>query len=203
MLIWPSLSASSNSVPPWSDGYPWTAANASNKVATPNRTRSLPSTALFWPIGSVTRPPSIPFWGSFATPRSRASAWSKPAPARAILRPSQPRLTSSREPPKRSAPRGSPLQLHCSSAPAKPATTVPAARALDLWRASCAARWPRLMARVELTRWFARHDRRLRWGGRRTAQRDRRKRDQTSTADHFRVPAERGGRRAVPLGLIG
>src|SRR5262249_19598730 len=42
-----------------------------------------------------------------------------------------------------------PLQLHCSSAPAKPATTVPAARALDLWRASCAARWPRLMARVE------------------------------------------------------
>src|SRR5262249_53801237 len=40
----------------------------------------------------------------------------------------------------------------CSSAPAKLATPVPAARALDLWRASCAARWPRLMARVELTR---------------------------------------------------
>src|SRR5262249_42470934 len=147
MLIWPSLSASSSSGSRSSDGYPSTAANASQKLVTPNRTRSLPSTALFWPIGSVTRPPSIPFWGSFATPRSRASAWSKPAPARAILRPSQPRLTSSREPPKRSAPRGSPLQLHCSSAPAKPATTVPAARALDLWRASCAARWPRLMAR--------------------------------------------------------
>src|SRR5262249_20606302 len=92
-------------------------------------------------------PPSIPFWGSFATPRSRPSASSKPAPARAILRPSQPRLTNSREPPKRSAPRGSPLQLHCSSAPAKPATTVPAARALDHWRASCAARCPSLMAR--------------------------------------------------------
>src|SRR5262249_44601393 len=57
--------------------------------------------------------------------------------------------------------------------------------------------------RLSSCRWFARHDRRLRWGGRRTAQRDRRKRDQTSTADHFRVPAERGGRRAVPLGLIG
>src|SRR5215471_19395297 len=41
------------------------------------------------------------------------------------------------------------------------------------------------------------------WGGHRTAQRDRRKRDQTSTADHFPVPAERGGRIAVLLGLIG
>ena len=40
----------------------------------------------------------------------------------------------------------------------------------------------------------------IRCGGRRTAQRDRRKRDQTSTADHFRAPAERGGRRAVLLG---
>src|SRR5262249_10273987 len=115
------------------------------------RTRSLPSTALFWPVGSATRRPSIPFWGSFATPRSRLSALSKPAPAWAILRPSQPRLTNSREPRRQSAPRGSPLQLHCSSAPAKPATTVPAAGDLDLWRASCAARWPRLMARVELT----------------------------------------------------
>src|SRR5262249_38270321 len=95
-----------------------------------------------------TRRPSIPFWGSSATPRSRPSASSKPPPARAILRPSQPRLTNSREPPRQLARRGSPLQLHCSSAPAKPATTVPAARALDLWRANSAARWPRLMARL-------------------------------------------------------
>ena len=33
----------------------------------------------------------------------------------------------------------------------------------------------------------------IRCGGRGTAQRDCRQRDQTSTADHFRVPAERGG----------
>jgi len=50
-VVWPSLSASSNSVSPSSDGYRWTAANASNKIARPNRTRSLRSTALFWPIG--------------------------------------------------------------------------------------------------------------------------------------------------------
>src|SRR5262249_47146531 len=152
MLIWPSLSASSSSGSRSSDGYPSTAANASQKLVTPNRIRSLRSTALFWPVGSVTRRPSILFWGSSATPRSRPSASSKPAPARAILRPSQRRLTNSREPPRQSAPWGSPLQLHCSSAPAKPATTVPAAEDLDLWRASCAARWPRLMARIELTR---------------------------------------------------